>query len=149
MLDQCKPTSTCIRSDYTIIKNLILRASKKVNGDRAAAVGDAIFKLVDPVLSFIVLIETCGHLMRRASGLAIKKKSSRTRWAYRDFFEGFDRSKLQRAFLPRGATAAAADRSSGEKLLVQFPRRRTRVSNIVLTSHAPCGPAHNPEKFRS
>jgi hypothetical protein len=32
-----------MRSHYTIIKNLILRASKKVNGGHAAAVGDAIF----------------------------------------------------------------------------------------------------------
>jgi hypothetical protein len=128
---------------------LILRASKKVNGGRAAAVDDAIFKLVDCALSFIVLIETCGHLMRRASGLAIGKKSSGTRWAYRDFFEGFDRSKLQRASLPRGATTAAADRSSGKNFWSNFRVVGPRVSNIVRTSHAPCGPAHNPEKFRS
>ena len=36
-LVQCKSTSTCISTEYTTITNLILRASKKVNGDHTTA----------------------------------------------------------------------------------------------------------------
>jgi hypothetical protein len=36
-LVQCKSTSTCISTEYTTITKLILRASKKVNGDHTTA----------------------------------------------------------------------------------------------------------------